>query len=167
MLMTSPTPSIHRKASLPLDENQIQTQLAKISILTAAVAQSAYSSPHLNLSALEPLISQLDEWLSSLPPFMQLMSLREDDPGGSARRAILLTHITYLNARVIVSRRTIIEQTRWGNPNQHLEHVEAGISAAIQTQRIVGMLLENKEIWRKCWLLLYGPREATDLVDNY
>lgn len=84
---------------------------------------------------------------------MQLKAFQEQDPGTAARRGILLAHITYLNARVAVACRAAVDEGPARTGRKHVEHVEAGISAAVQTQRIVGILLEGKNIWRRCWLL--------------
>lgn len=85
---------------------------------------------------------------------MQLESLVSGESDGSSRDSILLVHLMYLGGRVALARKILADSSPWVDPTLGQTHLEAGISAAIQTQRIVGMLLEGKEPFKRCWMAM-------------
>lgn len=102
---------------------------------------------------------------------MQLLYMIHHEDDVTVRNNSMLVHLVYLGARVILARRILVEKPsrvvksmRMGGDQ---EHIDEGIKAACHVKTIVGMLLENKQLFKRCWLAMYVlPRCGEDRADE-
>jgi hypothetical protein len=149
-----------------------QAEMTKISLLQARILRSHLALKVLTLDALDSALQALQSWHETLPPQLLLVNLGRTDMGEQDRRTIFYAHLLYLGAIILVYRRAVsqvVQGSRVGGDTHLptaadvslqplaatlLSQADKGMFAAKYTARILGLLLANREIVQRCWLVM-------------
>ncbi|CRK11388.1 hypothetical protein BN1708_010135 [Verticillium longisporum] len=145
----------------------VQTEMTKISLLNADILRMHLSSKELTSQAMDSIHKDLQDWHNQLPSQMRLANLCREDLPVEVRRSMLGTHLLYLGTTMLLYRR-IASQFVWTfgiDPeydilwkpfeNTFLNHTDQGVTAARHSARILGLLREEKAIFKRCWLIIF------------
>lgn len=114
---------------------------------------------------MEYLIGKLDCWQHELPPCLQLIGLisgGRDNLSPSQGRAMLMVHILYLGAVILLYRQLLVaadedqQAGRWtlGVNQRELHKYQAGCEmAAQQVARVLSVVDLNGYCTSQCWLI--------------
>jgi len=142
--------------------------MTKISLLKARLLRSHLASKVLTSDALDSALQALQDWHESLPRALLLTNLARVDLGEQDRRTLFYTHLLYFGAIILIYRRIIsqaVQNSRVGRANSKnsardfpdgdlLSHSDKGILAAKYSSRILGLLLAECGIMKRCWLIM-------------
>jgi hypothetical protein len=165
------------EASLEHDHNTpvgeiAQAEMTKISLLQARILRSHLALKVLTPDALDSALQTLQTWHETLPPQLLLANLGRTDMSEQDRRTIFYAHLLYLGAIILVYRRVVsqvVQDSRDGvdinlptaaevslQPLAGilLSQADKGMFAAKYTARILGLLLANRGIVQRCWLVM-------------
>jgi len=145
--------------------------MTKISLINAEILKMHLTQRELSAEAMDSIMKTLGDWHAQLPRRMLLANLVGQTLADEVRRSIYHAHLLYLGSLILVYRRiasqaarTIqFEQQKSGNGAETaiLDQVTRsraydGIVAAKHSATILGLLLAEKGIFRRCWLVMYG-----------
>jgi len=142
--------------------------MTKISLLKSKILRTHLASERFTVNSLESTLNVLQEWHENLPPEMYLSNLARQDLPDQDRRAIFYAHLLYLGAMILIYRRIasqIYQTARLGTAGSRkvadekqekalLAHAEKAILAAKYSARILGLLLAERAIMKRCWLIM-------------
>ncbi|KAH5132671.1 hypothetical protein HBI73_084470 [Parastagonospora nodorum] len=147
----------------------IHTQTSKIGIIAAEITR-AMSSPELATRDNITLLSKkLEAWRVEVPLMLQIPTLTSADPAvldPYQRRAILMVHIMYLGALVLLYRQLLVataetQLTDGAAWNTNITESEARgyrdecAMAAQQMARILNLISYDGTLTRRCWIIIY------------
>ncbi|KAK3328166.1 hypothetical protein B0T19DRAFT_423831 [Cercophora scortea] len=149
----------------------VQAEMTKISLLNAEILRTHLASKELTGLAMDSAMCKLQQWHSSLPNAMLLANLGRQDLPDSVRRSIYHVHLLYLGAMMLLYRRIASQFVRTEpacNPGSEddscvvdmelhknmLARAHQGVIAAKHSARILGLLLAEKGIFKRCWLVI-------------
>ncbi|KAK2070011.1 hypothetical protein P8C59_004548 [Phyllachora maydis] len=155
----------------------VQTEMIKISLLSGNILKMHLASRDFDKHTVECIIRDLQEWHNQLPPQIQLGKLSEQDLPDSVRRSIFHVHLLYLGAFMLlyrriasryfqlVPRKDVTRKDAQVPTCKSLEglllaHAEQGVVAAQHSARILGLLLADDGIARRCWLVIFQANTA-------
>ena len=147
--------------------------MTKISLLKARVLRSHLALKVFSPDALDSALQALQAWHETLPPQLLLVNIARMDFCEQDRRTIFYVHLLYLGAIILVYRRAIsqvVQDSRLGGDTYPsptttdlsrrplirtlLSQADKGMFAAKYTSRILGLLLANRGIVQRCWLVM-------------
>ncbi|KIW97443.1 uncharacterized protein Z519_01027 [Cladophialophora bantiana CBS 173.52] len=158
----------------PPFESVAQAQMTSICILTSGVLRDVFLPTELSLVATREYKIKIVDWLSKLPPIMQLESLMQDqDLTLVQRRCTFLVHLNYLGAQLLLYRRhslylsTVHRDDSWeldGDVAEALAYAKDALDAATQSSRIFAHLLSERATFKRSWLVIYQSFSACTML---
>ncbi|KAH7383778.1 hypothetical protein BKA66DRAFT_511872 [Pyrenochaeta sp. MPI-SDFR-AT-0127] len=155
-------------------DDLIHIQTSKIGLVAAEIAKTLASPELATQENVAMLTRKLDTWRLELPPTMQVLTLTSSNPPNLTlyqRRAILMIHIMYLGALVLLYRQLLVAtaeaQLTDGaahKPNFSVEDArrfrnECAV-AAQQISRILGLISFDGTLTKRCWIIIYWSFSA-------
>ena len=146
----------------------IQTELTKIAFLEAEILRTHLVFKDLNILTIESITADLQKWYGQLPAEMHIANLGREELPENVRVSVCHVHLLYLGTIMLLFRRVLCQALRtymldndrnilW-KPLQSLGVVmEDGLIAAKHSARILGLLLANDGIFKRCWLVMFVP----------
>lgn len=142
--------------------------MTRISLIKANILRTHISLNELTVEALDSALQKLQDWHRDLAPEMRLSNLSQLDLPDIVRRSLFHVHLLYLGAHILIYRRIASQLVRPSDfevaetlePNWDkrqialLEHAEKGVTAAKHSARILGLLLAENGIFKRCWLVM-------------
>ncbi|KAK3359577.1 hypothetical protein B0T25DRAFT_102716 [Lasiosphaeria hispida] len=152
----------------------VQAEMTKICMLKAEVLRMHLASKELTNAGIDSVMSALQDWHGKLPEQMHLSNLGRQDLADQVRRSIFHVHLLYLGAIILLYRRVacqFVQSYRIGGQDGNstldneprarlLDHAEKGIVAARHSARILGLLLTERGIFKRCWLVIFQSHTA-------
>lgn len=143
----------------------MQSELTKISILKADILRLNLVFKDLSFLTIESILLDLREWDAQLPFVMRLENVRDANLPWNLRLTIYHTHLLYLGAFMLLYRRIASQIVRsrdfsgdrtlpWLPSKELARCAEQGVQAAKKSARILEILMEEKGIFKKCWLVM-------------
>lgn len=148
----------------------IHVQTSKVGLVAAEIAKTL-SNPHMvTRENVGMLAEKLEIWRSEVPAMLQISTLTSShcpDLTLYQRRAILMVHIMYLGALILLYRQSLVAAAeaqlasngdKWTLDMSVQEikkyRVECAI-AAQQMARILGLISFDGTLTKRCWLIIY------------
>lgn len=142
--------------------------MTRISLLNAEILRTHLSLKELTTTALDSALKALQDWHNNLAPPMRLANLAKQDLPDIIRRSLFHVHLLYLGAHILLYRRIASQlvqpfdfdpaegsEPNWDQQQRALlEHADKGITAAKHSARILGLLLAENGIFKRCWLVM-------------
>ena len=136
-----------------------------IGIILTAILQDAPHRGEVYLQSIRTHAAATDAWVSSLPDFMQLASLLEENATSTnvQRRTTLLVHILFQGTRMQLHRPTMLylaemqQDSPWmldGTRDQAGESADTCVRAALQTAQIINILMSESAVFKRCWIVM-------------
>ncbi|KAF2030255.1 hypothetical protein EK21DRAFT_112174 [Setomelanomma holmii] len=161
-------------ATMTIDE-LIHNQTSKIGLLAAEIAKTLAAPERATRENVFMLTSKLEAWRVEVPLMLQIPTLTSNNPPGLTlyqRRAILMVHIMYLGALVLLYRQLLVataetqltDGAAWNTDisvnDAHRYRDECAV-AAQQMARILGLISFDGTLTRRCWLIIYWAFTAS------
>lgn len=147
----------------------VQAEMTKISLINAEMLKMHLTQHELSAETMDSIMKTLSDWHAKLPRRMLLGNLLGQTLADGVRRSIYHAHLLYLGSLILVYRRiasqaarTIqFEQQKSGGSSTTVildqvtrNRAHDGIVAAKHSASILGLLLAEKGIFRRCWLVM-------------
>lgn len=143
----------------------MQAELTKISILKADILRLSLLFKDLSFLTIETILADLREWHAQLPGMMHLHNLPHEDLPWNLRLTIYHVHLLYQGAFMLLYRRIASQmvknrgvpgdRTLPSRPSKELVGcAEEGVLSAKSSARILGMLMAENGVFKKCWLVM-------------
>ncbi|KAL5121410.1 hypothetical protein ACEQ8H_000481 [Pleosporales sp. CAS-2024a] len=153
----------------------IHTQTSKIAVIAAEVARTLSSPELATRDNISLLTQKLERWRSEVPPMLQIPSLTSGQASSVdvyERRAILMLHIMYLGALVLLYRqlmvgtaeRLLTDGAAWNTdiPEEEArKYCSECAVAAQQMARILDLIACDGTLTKRCWLVIYWSFTAS------
>ncbi|ORY11682.1 hypothetical protein BCR34DRAFT_483669 [Clohesyomyces aquaticus] len=150
-------------------EELIHTQTSKIGLIAAEIAKTLVSPELATRENMEMLHCKLDVWRTEVPPPLQISALTSEHPPELTlfqRRAILMVHIMYLGAVLLLYRQLLVaaaETSLTDGASWNLDLAEGEVAryknecamAASQMARILSLISFDGTLTKRCWLTIY------------
>ncbi|KAJ4361744.1 hypothetical protein N0V95_001637 [Ascochyta clinopodiicola] len=163
-----------RLASDLIDE-LIHTQTSKIGLIAAEIAKTLAAPELATRENVDMLTRKLEVWRVEVPLILQLPTLTSETPSELSlyqRRAILMVHIMYLGAVILIYRQLLVAtaegQLTDGAANhltyssQDARRFRNECAIAAQTiARILRLISFDGTLTRRCWLVIYWAFTAS------
>jgi hypothetical protein len=158
----------------PPVESIAQEQMTAIGVITANILRDIFLRDELSMVTTREYRLQISDWFSNMPPIMHLDSLiRNSSLTVPQRRGIFLVHLNYLGALLLLYRRhvfhlaTLHRDDPWemdGDITEALGYAKDAVDVATQSARILGLLLSERAIFKRCWLAIYQSFSACTVL---
>ncbi|CAI6342558.1 unnamed protein product [Periconia digitata] len=159
-----------RLVQASIDE-QIHVQTSKVGLIAAEIAKTV-ASPELATSEnIAMLTGKLEAWRMQLPLMLQISILTSDNPPPlnlHQRRAILMVHIMYLGALILLYRHLLVaiaeKHLPWTLKLSVEDAQKYGIECAVagqQIARILSLISFDGTLSKRCWLIIYWAFTAS------
>jgi hypothetical protein len=134
-------------------------------VIAAEVSHAVQQSEQITAASMDYLIGKLDGWQHELPAPLQLISLissRNGTLSAPEERAMLMVHILYLGAVILLYRQLLVaadtdrETRQWtlAITERDVARYQAGCEmAAQQVARVLGVVKLEVYCTLRCWLL--------------
>lgn len=145
--------------------------MTKISLINAEILRMHLTQKVISSEVMDSILKALRDWHAKLPARMLLSNLVGQTLADEVRRSIYHAHLLYLGALILVYRRIASEAARSIQIEQskspaakevtvELDQITRsrardGIVAARYSASILGLLLAEKGIFKRCWLVMY------------
>ncbi|KAK0739462.1 hypothetical protein B0T21DRAFT_382490 [Apiosordaria backusii] len=161
---------------VPLAENEVdiytkeigeivQAEMTKISLLKAGILKNRLAFKEITAGGMDGIIKELEEWHLRLPPQMQLLNLGKFNTPAGVRWSIYHVHLLYLGAFMLVYRRLAAQCIRFYKSGDEglldtrnltvIKLVKQGVEAGRDSARILGLLFNDRGIFKRCWLVIF------------
>ncbi|KAF2133839.1 hypothetical protein P153DRAFT_372395 [Dothidotthia symphoricarpi CBS 119687] len=180
--------SSNRPDLITIDE-LIHTQTSKIGLIAAEISKTLASPELATRENVTMLTKKLEAWRMEVPIMLQIPTLTSSHPPDLTvyqRRAILMVHIMYLGALILLYRQLLVataESQLTGDAACNLNfsaddsrrHRDECAVAAQQITRILGLIHFDGTLTKRCWLIIYWSftsaivllfSATTKLMDN-
>lgn len=162
----------------PSVESVAQEQMTAVGVLGAGILREVFLPEELSLVNTRKHQAKVLEWIRNLPPTMQFGSLSHADSGLTVvqRRSIYLIHLNSLGALLLLYRRHLFylstrqRDGEWpldGDVQEALRYADDAVDVATHTARLVHLLLAEKIIFKRCWLVIYQSFSACAVLLFY
>ncbi|KAF2998271.1 hypothetical protein E8E13_006740 [Curvularia kusanoi] len=165
---------IEHDASHAIDEI-IHMQTSKIGLIAAEITKTLAAPDFATRENVNMLRQKLETWRQEVPLCLQLPTLISDSPSDLSlfqRRAILMVHIMYLGAVILVYRQSLVAAAESqltdgasNNPSfssNDVRHYQTECAIAGQTiARILRLISFDGTLTRRCWLIIYWSFTAS------
>ncbi|PHH92774.1 hypothetical protein CDD83_5180 [Cordyceps sp. RAO-2017] len=145
--------------------------MAKIALLKAKILRMHMAFKDLTVAVTQIIMDDLQGWYDQLPAELHLSSLL-DERGVydvHVRRSIYHVHLLYLGAIILLHRRVASQfmqsrrlhgrhdRDKLPNPLTGVVriHAEQGVLAAERSASIIGLLLGEDGVYKRCWLVIF------------
>lgn len=153
----------------------VQSELTKISILKADILRLNLLFKDLSFLTIETILLDLREWHAQLPSLMHLHNVQNASLPWNLRLTIYHVHLLYLGAFMLLYRRIASQivknrgipgdRTLPSRPSKELVGcAEEGVLSAKSTARILGTLMADNGVFKKCWLVIYQAYTACIVI---
>lgn len=142
----------------------VQSEITKISLLKADILRTHLAVEELSTPSMMNIRKVLYEWHGKLPPQVQLRFLQNPGLPPLVRWSIYHTHLLYQGAFMLVYRRIVARCFRAYQNGDGLSYiadnpvalslVEQGVRSAKDSARILGLLLAEEGVIRRCWIVM-------------
>ncbi|OQV10927.1 hypothetical protein CLAIMM_14847 [Cladophialophora immunda] len=148
----------------PTTENRIQAEICTVGLMMAGILLDVHKSTSAVFSIVEKHSSILGEWQEKLPDSMKLEALVPGHGNGfpePERRALILVHVMFLGAKMMLQRRLLVEMAncrmnrRWtldGTLSQGESIQRECVEAAELCVSLLEILGYTKHKFPRCWL---------------
>ncbi|KAF2832337.1 hypothetical protein CC86DRAFT_401107 [Ophiobolus disseminans] len=147
----------------------IHAQTSKIGLVAAEIAKTLAAPELATRENIAVLSQKLDTWRKEVPHTLQIETLTSTAPTDLdvyQRRAILMVHIMYLGALILLYRQLLVataetQLTDGAAWNSNITVQDARIYrdqcalAAQQTARILKLISFDGTLTKRCWLIIY------------
>ncbi|KAF2005994.1 hypothetical protein P154DRAFT_518226 [Amniculicola lignicola CBS 123094] len=170
-------------------EEAIYHTTSQVGLIAAEIAKTLAAPELTTRDNIDALAHKLERWRTNLPPILQLSSLTSGEPTELTiyqKRAILMVHILYLGAVILLYRQLLVataEKHLAGDAKWELDltaddartYVHECALAAQQTVRILRLIAFDGTLTKRCWIMIYWSFTAcivllysstTKLLDN-
>ncbi|CUS15002.1 unnamed protein product [Tuber aestivum] len=149
----------------------LHSELIKLGILMGMITKNIYATAATDFASIAEHSKKLRAWRSSLPESFRLTrSVSGND--SKQRSAVLLTHCSYLNCIVLMSRKVLVEMcaphdappvddARKGLAG---EYAQMCVSAGRQLATVIGLIYSEGRLVRRCWLAIQSSYTAGLIV---
>ncbi|KAH9875665.1 hypothetical protein IAQ61_003129 [Plenodomus lingam] len=165
--------SPQRQDLVTVDE-LIHVQMSKIGLIAAEIAKTLASPELVTRENIQMLTQKLENWRLDVPPMLQIPALTSNaspDLTVFQRRAILMVHIMYLGALVLLYRQLLVataeaQLTDGAAAHSNFSADDARIyrsecaTAAQQIARILKLISSDGTLTRRCWIVIYWSFSA-------
>ena len=155
--------------------------MTKISLLKASILRMHLAFKHVNTNTVDAVMAELQDWHGKLAARMHLSNLGRQDLSAQIKCSIYHVHLLYLGAMMLLYRRIASQLTqpvplsKSGKPDivqdndgeKLLAYAHQGIVAAKHSSRILGLMLNERGIYKRCWLVMYEPFSFSTPVAEY
>ncbi|KAK3393413.1 hypothetical protein B0H63DRAFT_554786 [Podospora didyma] len=160
------------KSSPSLSLGIVQMEMTKISLLKADILRVQLAFKELTGPALESIMKELRDWHDRLPSQMQLTNVGRSDIPDGILLSIFHAHLLYLGAIMLLYRRIAsqfvrcfgFEQGKTDSWKAHettlVNQTTEGVMAAKHSSRILGLMLEKKGIFKRCWVVIFQSQTS-------
>jgi hypothetical protein len=148
--------------------------MTSISLILVGVYKDVFLPKVLSIERTQQYRQKATQWLDNLPPIMRLSSLlRNEGLTRLQRRSIFLVHLQYLGVLLLLCRRhlfhlaTIHQETSWeldGDVEDAMNFAGEAIEAAVETTRLMEILLSEQAIYKRCWMIIYQSFSACAIL---
>ncbi|KIW21874.1 hypothetical protein, variant 1 [Cladophialophora immunda] len=157
-------------------ESQIQARFSVIGFIMAGISQDIYKSTPTTFAIVEKYSQLLSQWRGDLPHEIQPFGpVRGRDYVTSEQdsRSIILLHIVYFGAQMLVQRRLLAAiaqckmEERWtldGEPDQGAKIQQQCVEAAETCVYLLGMLKYTRNTFRRYWLCIDPASTACSVL---
>lgn len=146
-------------------EEILKLETTKIVILQVNMLRDNFALKDLSSRTIERMLHDLEDWYGKLPKEMHIAVLSQDNLEQNTRRSIYYVHLLYLGTINLLYRRIAshflklqlqkIEPELWGHASSIVRRpLTEGYVAAKQAARILGLLLNEKSILSRCWIVM-------------
>ncbi|KAK1835722.1 hypothetical protein QBC39DRAFT_339461 [Podospora conica] len=162
----------------------VQVEMTKIALLNAEILKLHLAFKDLTRNSMHAIQQTLQHWHSKLPEEMYLSNLSRQDLATNVRRAIFHVHLLYLGAVMLLYRRIASQLIQSSStradkesgrlardrspqrPDREslLQQAEKGIVAAKHSARILGLLLAEQGVFKRCWLVIFQSHTSCVLI---
>ncbi|KAK3382749.1 hypothetical protein B0T24DRAFT_672711 [Lasiosphaeria ovina] len=152
--------------------NIVQMEMTKISLLQADILHVRLAFKEMTGPALEAIMKDLHDWHDRLPGHMRLSNVgREDLPDG-VLLSIFHAHLLYLGTVILLYRRIASQfvkcfgfelgqsKSSGAFETTLVNQTSEGVTAARHSARILGLMLEKKGIFKRCWVVIFQSQTA-------
>ncbi|KAF2634026.1 hypothetical protein P280DRAFT_464278 [Massarina eburnea CBS 473.64] len=153
---------------MTIDE-QIHIQTSKVGLIAAEIAKTVAAPGLATRENIAMLTGKLETWRTEVPLMLQIPALTSNCPPDLnlyQRRAILMVHIMYLGALILLYRQLLVataerQPTDGVSWNLHLTTADVKryrnecAMAGQQIARILGLMSFDGTLTRRCWLIIY------------
>jgi hypothetical protein len=156
---------VERSASADL-EDVVQIEMVKIAVLKRNILHVNMAFPRLAANTINTIKKDLDWWYHKLPPIMHLSHLTKKDDLSSVSTQLRLTiyfvHLLYLGALILFNRRIAVQSSSI-ELNAELsmcsdvsmsKSADDSVIAAERSARILGPLLDEGNVFKRCWIVM-------------
>jgi len=138
----------------------IQTEIAKISTLKAQLLRVLFRTHDLSVVDIQSVKRSLHDWYASLPRQVQMGNLMENGLEAVVTVGVFFIHLQHLGAIMLVQRRIMLffshsvqgDYFPDGLLREAANTADEGLTAAKQSARILGLLVDGDALFNKCWL---------------
>ncbi|KAK5032870.1 hypothetical protein LTS07_004280 [Exophiala sideris] len=153
----------------PSIESLVQEQMISIGVLTTGVLKDVFLKEQLSVVATREHKLKLADWVRRVPAAMQLDSLTKNKAlTSNQRRSVFLVHVNYMGALLLLYRRhlfylaTTHRDVPWqldGDMTEALGYAEDAVATALQSARLLHLLMSERAIFKRKRLHGAGPVE--------
>ncbi|KAF2119662.1 hypothetical protein BDV96DRAFT_610566 [Lophiotrema nucula] len=151
-------------------EEMIHTQTSKIGLVAAEIAKTLASPELVTRENIDTLKRKLDTWRNQVPLALQLGTLTSPTPLRAMtlyqRRAILMLHIMYLGALMLLYRQLLVATAETQLTDGAAWSLDLTIEdakkyrdqcsvAAQQVARILRLISFDGTLTKRCWIIIY------------
>ncbi|KAK1752920.1 nitrogen assimilation transcription factor nit-4 [Echria macrotheca] len=142
----------------------VQDEMTGISLVNAEILRRHLSREELSSRELYAALQTLEQWYWNLAPQIRLSKLSDQVLEPIVRRSLFHIHLLHLGAYILLYRRIASQVFRfergdespWTPQQQSLmAQAERGIIAAKHSASILGLLLAEDGVFRRCWLVIF------------
>ncbi|KAF2848396.1 hypothetical protein T440DRAFT_401498 [Plenodomus tracheiphilus IPT5] len=163
-----------QRQDLATVDELIHVQTSKIGLIAAEIAKVLASPELATRENITMLTQKLEHWRLDVPLMLQIPTLTSNTPPDMTifeRRAILMVHIMYLGALVLLYRQLLVAtaeaQLTDGaashsnfSPNDARRYRNECATAAQQIARILKLISFDGTLTKRCWLVIYWAFSA-------
>ncbi|KAG0639107.1 hypothetical protein HOY80DRAFT_886806 [Tuber brumale] len=146
----------------------LHSELIKLGILMGTITKDIYAPAATDFASIVEHSKKLRAWQSSLPESFRLTRSVNDS---KQRSAVLLTHCSYLNCIVLMSRKILVGMCATHDPPVHdarsgltEEYAQMCVSAGRQLAMVIGLIYSEGRLVRRCWLAIQSAYTAGLIV---
>ncbi|KAF2439468.1 hypothetical protein P171DRAFT_123151 [Karstenula rhodostoma CBS 690.94] len=150
-------------------DEQIHVQTSRIGLVAADISKALCSPESVTRETIQTLTDQLETWRSEVPQMLSIGSLTSSNPPPMTlyqRRAILMVHIMYLGAVILLYRQLLVataemqltDGTSWDLDLSVADAKRYRNECALagqQVARILRLISFDGTLTTRCWLVIY------------
>ncbi|KAF2267758.1 hypothetical protein CC78DRAFT_47047 [Lojkania enalia] len=166
--------AVYQHDSVDMDE-LIHRQTSKIGLVAAEIAKTLASPELATRENINMLTRKLETWRMEVPLMLQMPALTSDNPPDITlyqRRAVLMVHIMYLGALILLYRQLLVaametqltDGAAWTSDipvDDAKRYRNECALAAQQVSRIMRLISFDGTLTKRCWIMIYWAFSAS------